>query len=54
MSHRLETTRRFEKDFRKLASDLKHWIIDTVVAHSQESWATMNELDQRKQFRSRV
>ncbi len=24
MSYRLETTRRFEKDFRKLASDLKH------------------------------
>jgi len=24
MSYRLETTRRFEKDFRKLASELKH------------------------------
>ena len=26
MSYRLETTRRFEKDFRKLASNLKHRI----------------------------
>ena len=24
MSYRLETTRRFEKDFKRLASDLKH------------------------------
>ena len=24
---------------------LHGWMIDTVVAHSQESWLTMNELD---------